>query len=124
MEGHATIVTPKFQEVDDVFTRLLGGTGAATWTRPDGGYFVSFDVRDGCARRVIDLAKQAGITVVPAGSTFPYGKDPNDRNIRVAPTFPSLGEVTRAAEGLALAALVAAGDSILSERGESVAAPV
>jgi DNA-binding transcriptional MocR family regulator len=124
MQGHAKILTPKFQEVHDVFTRLLAGTGAATWTQPDGGYFVSFDVLDGCARRVIELAKQAGITVVPAGSTFPYGKDPNDRNIRVAPTFPSLGEVTKAAEGLALAALVAASDSILSERGETVAASV
>ena len=124
MEGHAKILTPKFHAVHDVFTRLLGGTGAATWTQPDGGYFVSLDVLDGCARRVIDLAKQAGITVVPAGSTFPYGNDPNDRNIRVAPTFPSLDEVTRAAEGLALAALVAASDAILSERGESVAASV
>jgi DNA-binding transcriptional MocR family regulator len=81
-------------------------------------------VLDGCARRVIELAKQAGITVVPAGSTFPYGKDPNDRNIRVAPTFPSLAEVTKAAEGLALAALVAASDAILAERGESVAISV
>ena len=124
MEDHAKILTPKFQEVHDVFSRLLGGTGAATWTQPDGGYFVSFDVLDGCARRVIELAKQAGITVVPAGSTFPYGKDPNDRNIRVAPTFPSLDEVTKAAEGLALAALLAASDAILSERGESVAASV
>jgi DNA-binding transcriptional MocR family regulator len=124
MEGHAKILTPKFQEVEDVFSKLLGGTGAAAWTRPDGGYFVSFDVLDGCARRVIDLAKQAGITVVPAGSTFPYGKDPNDRNIRVAPTFPSLSEVTKAAEGLALAALVAASDAILAERGETVPAAV
>jgi DNA-binding transcriptional MocR family regulator len=124
MEGHAKILTPKFQEVEDVFSRLLAGTGAAAWTQPDGGYFVSFDVLDGCARRVIELAKQAGITVVPAGSTFPYGKDPNDRNIRVAPTFPSLAEVTRAAEGLALAALVAASDAILAGRGESVAATV
>jgi DNA-binding transcriptional MocR family regulator len=124
MEKHARILTPKFQEVEDVFSRLLGGTGAATWTRPDGGYFVSLDVLDGCARRVIDLAKQAGITVVPAGSTFPYGRDPNDRNIRVAPTFPALNEVTRAAEGLALAALVAASEAILAERGETVAASV
>jgi DNA-binding transcriptional MocR family regulator len=124
MAGHANILTPKFQAVRDVFTRLLGGTGAATWTQPDGGYFVSFDVLDGCARRVIELAKQAGITVVPAGSTFPYGKDPNDRNIRVAPTFPSLEEVIKAAEGLALAALVAASDAILSERGEPVTASV
>ncbi len=124
MEGHAKSLLPKFREVQDIFERLLGGTGVASWTEPDGGYFISFDVLDGCARRVIELAKQAGITVVPAGSTFPYGKDPNDRNIRIAPSFPSLDEVTKAAEGLALATLVAASDAILAQRGEHVSAPV
>ncbi len=79
---------------------------------------------DGCARRVIDLASQAGITVVPAGSTFPYRKDPRDRNIRVAPTFPGLDEVAKAAEGLALATLVAASDALLTARGAQVAASV
>jgi DNA-binding transcriptional MocR family regulator len=122
MEGHARLTLPKFQEVLDTFDRLLSGTGVATWTRPEGGYFISLDVLDGCARRVIALAKDAGITVVPAGSTFPYGKDPNDRNIRIAPTFPSLDEVTKAAEGLALCTLLAACDAILAMRGETVGA--
>lgn len=122
MEAHAAILRPKFQEVQGVFERLLGGTGVATWTKPEGGYFISFDVLDGCARRVIELGKQAGITVVPPGATFPYGKDPNDRNIRIAPSFPSLDEVSKAAQGLALATLLAASEALLARRGETVGA--
>lgn len=124
MEKHAGILRPKFQEVQAVFERLLGGTGVATWTKPEGGYFISFDVLDGCARRVIELGKHAGITVVPPGATFPYGKDPNDRNIRIAPSFPSLDEVSKAAEGLALATLVAASEALLVARGEQVGVAV
>jgi DNA-binding transcriptional MocR family regulator len=124
MEAHARSLRPKFQQVYDTFDRLLGGTGVASWTKPEGGYFISFDVLDGCARRVIALAKEAGITVVAAGSTFPYGKDPDDRNIRIAPSFPSIDEVAKAAEGLALSALVAASGAILAQRGEPVEAAV
>ncbi len=119
MEKHAESLRPKFRVVHDTFEQLLGGTGAATWTRPEGGYFVSLDVLEGCARRVIELASQAGITVVPAGSTFPGRRDPHDRNIRVAPSFPGLDEVSKAAEGLALATLVAACDAILAGRGQT-----
>lgn len=114
MAQHAAILEPKFDAVDRIFTEQLGGTGVATWTKPAGGYFVSLDVMDGCARRVIELGKQAGITVVPPGATFPQGKDPHDRNIRVAPSFPGLDEVKQAALGLALAARVAAVEKILS----------
>jgi len=120
MDGHAALLRPKFQAVCDTFDDLLGETGVGAWTNPDGGYFVNFDVLDGCARRVIELARSAGITVVPAGSTFPQGKDPRDRNIRVAPTYPSLGEVRQAAEGLALSTLVAASEVILARRGDLV----
>ncbi len=116
MARHSGSLVPKFKEVHDTFERLLGGTGVATWTKPEGGYFVSLDVLDGCARRVIDLASQAGITVVPAGSTFPHRNDPHDRNIRVAPSFPGLDEVAKAAEGLALATLLAASDALLTAR--------
>jgi DNA-binding transcriptional MocR family regulator len=120
MDRHAAILAPKFAEVRKQFAALLGHTGAARWTDPKGGYFVSLDVMDGCATRVIDLAKQAGITVVPPGSTFPHLQDPDDRNIRVAPSFPNLAEVTQAAIGLALSTLVAASEKVLSTRGETV----
>jgi DNA-binding transcriptional MocR family regulator len=124
MDRHAAIVAPKFQEVQSVFDRLLGGHGVASWTKPEGGYFISFDAPHGCARRIIQLGKDAGITVVPAGSTFPYGEDPNDRNIRIAPTFPSLDEVRNAAEGLAICTLLAASEAILAKRGEQIPASV
>lgn len=120
MEGHARILAPKFRAVQDAFATLLGGTGIATWTEPAGGYFVSLDVLDGCARRVVELAKAAGIIVVPAGSTFPGGKDPNDRNIRIAPSYPTAGEVAQAAAGIALSVRLAASEKILSLRGEAV----
>jgi DNA-binding transcriptional MocR family regulator len=116
MDRHAAILTPKFEAVDRIFTEMLAGTGVATWTKPAGGYFVSFDVMDGCARRVIELGKAAGITVVPPGATFPQGKDPNDRNIRVAPSFPGLDEVKQAATGLALAARLAAAEKLLASK--------
>jgi DNA-binding transcriptional MocR family regulator len=117
MEAHARILAPKFQEVQNTFAALLGGRGVATWTEPAGGYFISLDVLDGCARRVIDLAKAAGIAVVPAGSTFPRGHDPDDRNIRIAPSYPLLDEVAEAAKGLALSVLLAASEALLKERG-------
>ncbi len=120
MRRHAAILAPKFTSVDDIFQTWLGGTGVASWSKPKGGYFVSLDVLVGSARRVIALAKAAGITVVPAGSTFPNGHDPDDGNIRVAPSFPSLGEVSKAAEGLAVATLVAATEAMLAGRGEAV----
>lgn len=120
MAQHAAILKPKFDAVDRIFTELLAGSGVATWTKPEGGYFVSLDVMDGCAARVIALGKQAGITVVPPGATFPQGKDPNDRNIRVAPSFPGLEEVKQAATGLALAARVAAAEKVLSAAHQTV----
>jgi DNA-binding transcriptional MocR family regulator len=118
MAAHATILAPKFQKVQSTFRELLGGTGVAAWTEPAGGYFISLDVLDGCASRVIDLAKAAGIAVVPAGSTFPDGHDPHDRNIRIAPSYPTLEEVSQAAEGLAVSVLLATSEALMSERGE------
>lgn len=112
MAQHAKILKPKFEAVDTIFTGFLGGSGVATWTKPAGGYFVSLDVMDGCARRAIELGRQAGITVVPPGATFPFGQDPRDRNIRVAPSFPGLEEVTQAATGLAFATRLAAAEKL------------
>lgn len=116
MERHRAILAPKFARVQEVFATLLGGTGVATWTDPAGGYFVSLDVMDGTARRTVELAKQAGVAVTPAGRTFPYGKDPRDRNIRIAPSYPELSEVALAVEGVALSALLAASEKLLEAR--------
>jgi DNA-binding transcriptional MocR family regulator len=112
MEAQRKLLAPKFAAVYERFDTLLGGTGVATWNRPDGGYFVNLDVMDGCAARVVALAKDLGIAMVPAGNTFPYRKDPRDRNIRIAPTCPPLEEVRTAAEGVALCVLLAASEKM------------
>jgi DNA-binding transcriptional MocR family regulator len=102
MEKHRNLIAPKFQAVLDIFDKTLAGVPNITWTRPKGGYFISLHVPKGCAQRVIALAKEAGVELTPAGATHPYGKDPDDRSIRIAPTFPELSEVAQAAEGVAL----------------------
>lgn len=113
MDKHRVIMAPKFDKVLDLFDSHLGGTGVATWTRPKGGYFISLDVLDGCAKRVVQLAKEAGVELTPAGATHPYGKDPHDRTIRIAPSFPEPAEVEQAAEGVVLSVLVAASEKLL-----------
>jgi DNA-binding transcriptional MocR family regulator len=112
MVEHRRIIAPKFAEVDRVLTERLGGLGVAEWTRPHGGYFVSLDVLDGTASRVVELAKAAGIALTPAGASFPGGHDPRDRNIRLAPTFPGLPEVTAAMEAVATCVLLAAAEKV------------
>ncbi|HEX4447938.1 MAG TPA: aminotransferase, partial [Polyangiaceae bacterium] len=107
MKQHAAILRPKFEAVERILSRELGGTGLATWTRPRGGYFVSIDTRDGLAAKVVKSAADAGVKLTPAGSSFPYRKDPNDRNIRIAPSFPSVGDVEKAIEVLAISILAA-----------------
>ena len=98
MDKHAAIIGPKFDAVEEVLQRRLAGKDIATWTKPDGGYFVSVDVLDGCAAEVVRLASEAGVKLTSAGATFPYGKDPNDRNIRLAPTMPSVDDIRSAME--------------------------
>lgn len=87
MARHAELLKPKFETVDRILEQELGGLGIATWTRPRGGYFVSLDVLPGTASRIVALAGEVGLKLTPAGATFPYGRDPDDRNIRIAPTF-------------------------------------
>ncbi|MFJ9615904.1 aminotransferase class I/II-fold pyridoxal phosphate-dependent enzyme [Streptomyces noursei] len=120
MERHAALLRPKFELIETVLEKRLGGTGVASWTRPRGGYFVSLDVLDGCAARVVELAGDAGIALTPAGATFPYGKDPRDRNIRLAPSYPDLDELRDALEGLALCVELAAVERLLAESGGTV----
>jgi DNA-binding transcriptional MocR family regulator len=110
MDKHRALLAPKFQKVLDVFDEKLGGVPGVTWNRPKGGYFIALDVPQGCGRRVVALAKDAGVELTPAGAVYPYGKDPNDRTLRIAPTFPGLSEVALAAEGVALCVLLAAAE--------------
>ncbi|QDZ15572.1 aminotransferase class I/II-fold pyridoxal phosphate-dependent enzyme [Humibacter ginsenosidimutans] len=107
MRRHREIIGPKFEAVSEVFERRLASYEAGSWTSPTGGYFVSLDVHEGCAARAVALAAQAGIAVTPAGSTYPYKKDPTDANIRIAPTMPPLAELVDALEGLCTAILLA-----------------
>lgn len=102
MQKHSALLRPKFAAVDEIFERELGGTGLATWTKPRGGYFVSLDTLDGCATEVVKLADEAGVKLTPAGATFPLGKDPRNRNIRVAPSLPPASQVQTAMEVVAL----------------------
>ncbi|MGI9316868.1 MAG: aminotransferase class I/II-fold pyridoxal phosphate-dependent enzyme, partial [bacterium] len=108
MKKHAELVKPKFDLVDQVLERELGGLGIATWTKPKGGYFVSLDGPDGTAKKIVQLAADAGVKLTGAGAPFPYGNDPRDRNIRIAPTFPVLKEVGQATEVLATCIKLAA----------------
>ncbi len=112
MRKHRAIIAPKFDAVDDALTAALDGLEIAEWTKPTGGYFVNLDVVDGTAARVVALAKQAGISLTPAGSSFPLGHDPRDRNIRLAPTFPVLAEVETAMAGVATCVALAAAEKL------------
>ena len=110
MSKHRALIAPKFQKVLEIFSEKLADIPGVHWTEPKGGYFISLQVPQGCARRVIALAKEAGGVLTPAGATHPYGKDPEDRIIRIAPTFPALAEVAQAAEGVAICVLLAAAE--------------
>ena len=116
MEKHRALIAPKFEAVLSALETRLDGTGVARWTRPEGGYFISLDVRPGAAKRVVALAKEAGVALTPAGATWPGGVDPNDSNLRLAPTFPSLGDVRLAAEGIAICVLLAGLETELQSR--------
>jgi DNA-binding transcriptional MocR family regulator len=102
MREHAKLLKPKFDAVQNVLSRELAGSGLASWTNPAGGYFVSLSTAKPVAGRVVELAKAAGVAVTPAGATYPFGKDPADSNIRIAPTRPPVKEVEKAMEVLAL----------------------
>ncbi len=110
MRKHAEIIAPKFDAVERILTERLAEHDIATWTKPLGGYFVNLDVLPGTASRVVQLAKEAGIALTPAGASFPLGQDPHDENIRLAPTMPPLAEVEVAMDGVATCALLAAGE--------------
>ena len=97
MKKHADIMRPKFEAVLEVLEKELGGLGIANWIKPKGGYFISFDAMEGCAKEIVKKCKEAGVILTNAGATFPYGKDPKDSNIRIAPSFPTAEEMAQAA---------------------------
>mgnify|MGYP001658070390 FL=1 len=98
MRKHADILRPKFELVLDTLDKELSGLGIGEWTKPHGGYFISFDSLDGCAKAIVARAKEAGVILTGAGATYPYGKDPKDSNIRIAPSFPTLEDLGKAAQ--------------------------
>jgi len=119
MEQHAALIRPKFQAVLERLDHALAGLDVATWTKPAGGYFISFDTLPGIAKRVIARARANGVTLTPAGATFPYGKDPDDRNIRIAPTFPRLEDVEAATDVFTLCVELESIEQILARRAAS-----
>jgi DNA-binding transcriptional MocR family regulator len=114
MDRHRALLAPKFDLVQRTLANQLGDLGLATWTAPEGGYFVTLDVLAGCASRVVALAAEAGIALTAAGAPFPYGKDPDDRVIRLAPTYPPLAELAEALDGLVLCIKLAAVEHLLN----------
>ena len=115
MKKQADLIRPKFEAVIEAFRNELGGTGLAEWTEPKGGYFISFDTLPGCAKRTVELCKDAGVITTGAGSTYPYGKDPEDKNIRIAPTFPSIDELKKACEVFIISVKLASFEKLLNE---------
>ncbi len=110
MRKHRDIIAPKFDAVTSILAQRLGAAGVASWTEPKGGYFVSLEVVPGTASRVVELAQAAGIALTPAGAPFPYGKDPEDKVLRLAPTLPPIDEVRVAMDGVATCVLLAAAE--------------
>ncbi len=116
MRKHADILRPKFEAVLDILERELGGLGIGEWTKPKGGYFISFDSLEGCAKDIVARCKKAGVVMTGAGATYPYGKDPKDSNIRIAPSYPSLNDLIIATELFALCVKLSAINKLLNEK--------
>ena len=115
MAALADELRPKFDMVLSKFEESLTGTGLATWTNPLGGYFVSLHTLPGCAKETVRLAKEAGVKLTGAGATYPYGKDPEDSNIRIAPSYPVLDELSEAMDILCICIKLAGIRSLLSK---------
>ena len=116
MKRHAAILRPKFESVLSELEKQLSDTGIAKWTNPRGGYFISLDVLEGCAKRVEQLCANAGMILTPAGATYPYGNDPLDSNLRIAPSYPSVEEIKKASVVLCIAVRYAALEKLIAEK--------
>ena len=117
MKRHAALVAPRFALVEEKLTAGLGALDCAAWTHPNGGYFVSFEGPEGSAKAVVSLAKELGVTLTPAGAPWPYGNDPRDTNIRIAPTYPTLDELDQALDVFVVAVKLVSARLARSERG-------
>ncbi|MCQ2540478.1 MAG: aminotransferase class I/II-fold pyridoxal phosphate-dependent enzyme [Acetatifactor sp.] len=115
MKKHADLMRPKFEAVQKVLESELTGLGIGTWTKPNGGYFVSFDAMEGCAKAIVAKCKEAGVVLTGAGATFPYGKDPKDSNIRIAPSFPTPEEMAKATDLFVLCVKLVSVEKLLAE---------
>ena len=115
MAKHAELLRPRFELVANTLRDQLDGTGAGTWTEPKGGYFITFEALEGCAARIVELAKGAGVVLTPAGAPFPYGKDPKDSVIRIAPSYPTLEELQKAGEVFVVCVKLATVEKLLAE---------
>ena len=115
MKKHAAIIAPKFKLVCDTLKAEIAPLGIGEWTEPQGGYFVSFNALNGCAKRIVKLCADAGATLTGAGATFPYGIDKDDRNIRIAPTYPSMEDLAKALELFVISVKLASAEKLLSE---------
>lgn len=113
MKKHASILKPKFDTVLNILDKELGSRNICSWTKPNGGYFISFDTMDGCAKKVVKMAAEAGVKLTNAGATFPYGKDPRDRNIRIAPSYPPVSELKQAIELFCVCVQIASIEKLL-----------
>jgi DNA-binding transcriptional MocR family regulator len=112
MKQHAAILKPKFDMTVRLFEQNLGDLSFVNWTNPHGGYFISLNVMPGTAKRVAQLCKEAGVTLTPAGATFPYNDDPEDRNLRIAPSYPTVNEVEKAMGVVCLCVKLAAAEKL------------
>ncbi len=115
MEKHAAIMRPKFEAVLQILEKELGGLSIGSWTKPHGGYFISFDAMDGCAKAIVAMARDAGVVMTGAGATYPYGKDPHDSNIRIAPSFPPIDELIQATNLFVLCVKLVSINKLLQE---------
>ncbi|WP_024834603.1 aminotransferase class I/II-fold pyridoxal phosphate-dependent enzyme [Ruminiclostridium josui] len=115
MKKHAEILKPKFNTVLEILEKELGGKDIASWNKPNGGYFISLNTMDNCAKEVAKLAGEAGVALTKAGATFPYGNDPRDRNLRIAPTMPPVEELKKAIEVLAICVRLVSATKLLNQ---------
>jgi DNA-binding transcriptional MocR family regulator len=114
MEKHKAIIAPKFDVVTEELEKNIAPLGIASWHKAEGGYFISFDAMSGCAKRIVSLCKEAGVVLTGAGATYPYGKDPEDSNIRIAPSYPTVDELRKAMELFCICIRLASVEKLLN----------